>query len=148
MKRVILLIGLAAVILLAVMVGNTLRVPAPPPPPTQVGTGIRFDEAAAAERLAGAVRFPTVSYASGGPIDTAAFLGLHQYFANSFPLVHATLTRELVNGLSLLYTWKGTDSTLPSVVLMGHMDVVPVPAQNLPEWTQPPFSGAIADGFV
>ena len=31
---------------------------------------------------------------------------------------------------------------------MGHIDVVPVPEPNLPEWTHPPFSGAVADGFV
>jgi carboxypeptidase PM20D1 len=28
------------------------------------------------------------------------------------------------------------------------MDVVPVAAPNLPEWTQPPFSGAVVGGFV
>src|SRR4029077_14406866 len=38
--------------------------------------------------------------------------------------------------------------TLPPVVLMGHMDVVPVPEPNLPEWTHPPFSGAVAERFV
>ena len=148
MKRAILAIGLVVLTLVAVLVVRTLRVPPPPPASAEAGAGTKLDEAAAAERLAGAIRFPTVSYASGGPIDTAAFVGLHQYFVTSFPLVHTALTRELVNGLSLLYTWKGTDSTLPPVVLMGHMDVVPVPAPNLPEWTHPPFSGTVADGFV
>lgn len=149
MKRALaFLIGLGLLALIVVLVVRTLQVPAPPPASTMGGVGIKFDTAAAAERLAGAVRFPTVSYASGGAIDTAAFLGLHQYLADNFPLVHSTLAREPVNGLSLLYTWTGTDSTLPPVVLMGHMDVVPVPVPNLPDWTHPPFSGAVADGFV
>ncbi len=148
MKRFFATLGLGVVALAVVLVVRTLRIPAPASPAAPAGAGVAIDTAAAAERLAGAIRFPTVSYASGGPIDTAAFLGLHQYFVNSFPQVHATLTRELVNGLSLLYTWKGADSTLPPVVLMGHMDVVPVAAPNLPEWTHPPFSGAVADGFV
>jgi len=148
-KRVFAVIITMGVLALgAVLVIRTLKIPVPPSAPAQATAGIAFDTTAAAERLAGAIRFPTVSYASGAPIDTAAFLGLHQYLANNFPLVHATLTRELVNGLSLLYTWKGADSTLPPVVLMGHMDVVPVPAPNLPEWIQPPFSGAVAGGFV
>jgi carboxypeptidase PM20D1 len=147
-KKALLAIVLVVIVLAAVLVVRTLQVPAPERASAQAGTGITLDTAAAAERLAGAIRFATVSYASGGPIDTAAFLGLHQYLMTSFPLVHATLGRELVNGLSLLYTWKGADSTLPPVVLMGHMDVVPVPAPNLPEWTQPPFSGAIVNGFV
>lgn len=148
MKRALLALGLIVVILGAVLVVRTLRVPAPPAAATAAGAGITFDQAGAAERLAGAIRFPTVSYTSGGPIDTAAFLGLHQYLSASFPRVHATLTRELVGGLSLLYAWQGADSTQPPAVLMGHMDVVPVAAANLPEWTHPPFSGAVADGFV
>lgn len=141
-------LGVGILVLGAVLVVRTLLVPTPPPAVTETGARMAVDEVAAANRLAGAIRFPTVSYASGGPIDTAAFLGLHQYLMESFPLVHANLTRELVNGLSLLYTWRGADSTLPPVVLMGHLDVVPVPEPNLPEWKQPPFSGAVADGFV
>jgi carboxypeptidase PM20D1 len=147
-KRLFAVIGLGLLALAAVLVFRTLKVPAPAPAVTVADVGITLDTAAAAERLAGAIRFPTVSYASGQAIDTAAFLGLHHHIETSFPLVHANLTREVVNGLSLLYTWKGADSTLPAVVLMGHMDVVPVPAPNLPEWTHPPFSGAVADGFI
>src|SRR5690349_14015810 len=104
------------------MAVRAARVPAPPPPGTATAA-IAVDTAGAARRLAGAVRFPTVSYASGAPIDTAAFTGLHQYLETTFPGVHADLRRELVGGLSLLYTWPGVDSTLPPVVLMGHMDV-------------------------
>ena len=148
MKRLFLLIGLALLALATVLVVRTLRIPAAPPAVADTGARMAVDEVAAANRLAGAIRFPTVSYASGGPIDTSAFLGLHQYLLDSFPLVHANLSRELVNGLSLLYTWRGADSTLPPVVLMGHLDVVPVAESNLPEWKQPPFSGEVADGYV
>jgi carboxypeptidase PM20D1 len=147
-KKLFAALGLGLIALAVVLVIRTLQVPAPAPAGTQASAGIVLDTAAAAERLAGAIRFPTVSYASGGPIDTAAFLGLHQHLVSSFPLVHTALTREPVNGLSLLYTWRGVDSTLPPVVLMGHMDVVPVAAANLPDWIHPPFSGAVADGFV
>jgi carboxypeptidase PM20D1 len=31
---------------------------------------------------------------------------------------------------------------------MAHQDVVPVPAETEPDWTHPPFSGAIVDGHV
>lgn len=147
MKRIFLALGLALVALLAVMVVRTLRIPAPPLPPSAV-TVVAIDPSAGAERLGGAVRFPTVSYTSGGTIDTAAFLGFHEFLASSFPLVHSSLRRETISGLSLLYTWPGADSTLPAVVLMGHMDVVPVPETNLAEWTHAPFAGDVADGFV
>ena len=85
---------------------------------------------------------------SGGPIDTAAFIGFHAFLAKSFPRVHSALTLEKVSGLSLLYKWTGTDSSAAPIVLMGHMDVVPVPEANLKEWTHGPFSGDVADGYV
>ena len=107
-----------------------------------------IDSALAAQRLSGAVKFATISYASGAPIDTAAFLGFHDFLVRSFPRAHATLKRETVSKLSLLYTWPGSDSAEAPVVIMGHMDVVPVPEPNLKEWSHGPFSGDIADGYV
>jgi hypothetical protein len=137
-----LVVGLAAV-----LVARAAMLPAPDGP-APASDAVAVDTAVAAQRLAEAVRFATVSYASGAPIDTAAFLGFHDFLARAFPQAHATLTRERIGGLSLLYTWKGKDTTAAPVILMGHMDVVPVPEPNLTEWTHAPFSGAIADGYV
>ena len=142
MKKVLLVLLAGVAALLGVMVARTLAVPAPAEP-AAASKAVAVDEATAAARLSGAVKFATVSYASGAPIDTAAFLGFHDFLATSFPKVHATLKRETVAGLSLVYTWTGTDSTAAPVVLMGHMDVVPVPEPNLKDWTHAPFSGDV-----
>ena len=148
MKRLLAVVALLIVTLCAILVVNTMRVPAPPAAAAASADRVAIDSATAASRLAGAVRFKTVSYLSGDPIDTAAFKGLHEFFVKAFPKVHGTLKREVVGGLSLLYTWKGADPSRAPVVLMGHMDVVPVPAPNLKEWQHDPFSGDVADGFV
>ena len=148
MKRFLAVVCLLLIALFGVMAFRAWRVPSPTQSVVAASESIAVDTVAAAQRLAGAVKFPTVSLASGAPIDTAAFQGLHQHLATSFPRVHASLTREVIGGLSLLYTWKGADSTLAPVVLMGHMDVVPVPEPNLREWTHAPFSGDTAEGYV
>ncbi|MCC6316962.1 MAG: M20/M25/M40 family metallo-hydrolase [Gemmatimonadaceae bacterium] len=150
MKRVFAAIALVLAAVAGVMIVRTMGVvppavaesgvPALPPAP--------IDTAAAAAHLAGALKFATVSLSSGGPIDTAAFLGLHGYLATTYPRIHATLRRETVAGLSLVYTWSGADTTLAPAVIMGHLDVVPVPEVNRSEWTHAPFSGDISDGFV
>jgi len=101
----------------------------------------------AAERFAGALRFPTISMAEVAP-DTATFLGLHDYLTATYPRVHGTLSREVVSGLSLLYEWTGSDPSLKPMLLMGHLDVVPPIPGTEAEWTHPPFEGRIADGFV
>lgn len=147
MKKIALAFGVLLALLVAVMVIRAARLPAPVST-TAASGAVQIDTAVAVERLAAAVRFQTVSYSSGGPIDTAAFLGFHDFLRRSFPLAHSALTVETIGGLSLLYTWKGADSTAAPLVLMGHMDVVPVPEPNLAEWTHKPFSGDVADGFV
>jgi carboxypeptidase PM20D1 len=147
MKRLVLALVAAVLAVFGVMLARTLALPAAAAP-LAGGKLVAVNETVAAERLSGAVKFATVSFTSGGPIDTAAFTGFHEFLARAFPKVHATLTLEKVSGLSLLYKWTGTDSTAAPVVLMGHMDVVPVTESNLEEWKHGPFSGDVADGFV
>ncbi|HEX2080523.1 MAG TPA: M20 family peptidase [Longimicrobium sp.] len=104
--------------------------------------------AGAAERLAEAVRIPTISHEDPARFDAAAFTAFHELLRARFPRVHARLRRETVAGYSLLYTWPGADPGLPPLLLMGHMDVVPVEPGTEARWHQPPFAGAVADGFV
>jgi carboxypeptidase PM20D1 len=102
----------------------------------------------AAERLAAALRYRTVSGEDSSEPDALAFRGLHAHLQSSFPLVHAHLRREVVDAHSLLYTWAGSDPSLPPVLLSGHLDVVPVEPGREREWQRPPFSGHVRDGFV
>lgn len=68
--------------------------------------------------------------------------------ARSYPRVHAVLKRELVSNLSLLYAWTGSDPLLDPMMLLAHRDVVPIEPGTEAAWEHPPFSGAIADGYV
>ena len=90
----------------------------------------------------------TISWGEAERLDREAFLGLHALLERSFPRVHASLRREVVNEYSLLYTWPGTDPSQKPILLTDHFDVVPVVEETLGEWEHPPFDGAIADGFV
>jgi carboxypeptidase PM20D1 len=100
------------------------------------------------ERFTAALRFPTISPDDRAAFDGQPFLALHEYLRAAFPRVHAQLTREVVGGYSLLYTWSGSDPALDPMLLMGHLDVVPVERGTESDWTHPPFAGEVADGFV
>ena len=145
MKRLLLFIIFPALALAAVLVARTLgfrsrqAVVAPVPPEP-------LDSLALAQRLAGALRFKTVSYQDSAQFDAHEFEGLQRYLEDSFPKVHATLKRERVNGYGLLYEWTGTDSTLAPVMLLAHQDVVPIEPGTEGHWTEPPFGGRIAGG--
>ncbi|MFQ6019099.1 MAG: M20 family peptidase [Kiloniellaceae bacterium] len=147
-RKIILGIAGLVVILLVVLAVNTLRIGPPPLPEIPPAEDIAIDKDAAAKRLAQSVRFRTVSHGPNDPIAEEAFHGLRDFLARSFPRVHKTLKREIINDYSLLYTWEGNDPKLKPILLAAHLDVVPVEPGTEGKWTHPPFSGAIADGFV
>jgi carboxypeptidase PM20D1 len=146
-KRV--LLGLLALLALlaVVLVANTLRqgsrqvsVPALAP--------MAVDKTAVAESLAAAVRARTVSGLLDPTGTAAEFDKLHAHLLARYPLVHATLEREVVGDDSLLFTWRGSDAKAKPIVLMAHQDVVPVAPGTEPLWKKPPFDGVIEGGMV
>ncbi|KAI9351130.1 carboxypeptidase S [Zopfochytrium polystomum] len=111
-----------------------------------------------AEKLSGMVRIKTVSFddMKGQPVeeplpDDPRRLGLYElrsYLKSTWPTVHSKLSLDIINRYGLVYTWKGTDSSLKPVMFAAHQDTVPVPADTLSRWTYPPFEGVIADGRI
>ncbi|MGB8492004.1 MAG: M20 family peptidase [Bacteroidales bacterium] len=96
--------------------------------------------------LSEAVRFPTISYSAGSPIDTVAFTGFENFLSEAYPMVHSKLKKEVFSGFSLLYTWEGKNRNLKPVILTAHLDVVP--AGETGSWTNPPFSGVNDGAFI
>jgi carboxypeptidase PM20D1 len=147
MKKLSGVVVLGLVVLLVVVLVRATRLPS-----LQM-TGVEpvrveVDGRAAAERFAESLTFATISPQDPAERDSAAFLALHEFFEQTYPLVHEHLGRETVSELSLLYTWEGSDPDLEPIVLMGHLDVVPVIPGTEDDWTHPPFGGVIADGYV
>ena len=58
------------------------------------------------------------------------------------------MSREVVAGHTLIYTWKGSDPSLAPIVLMAHQDVVPVTPGAEADWKHPPLAGVIAEDAV
>ena len=100
------------------------------------------------ERFTTALTFPTISTQDSATFDPAPFTELHTWIEDAYPNVTRRLTREVVAKYSLLFTWTGSDTTLAPVLLMGHLDVVPVEAGTESRWKHPPFAGVVADSFV
>jgi carboxypeptidase PM20D1 len=97
----------------------------------------------AVEALQALVRIPTVSHPDEQ--DLAAFDALLTELEARFPLVHERLEVTRVHTHGLLLRWAGRSTERP-VVLMAHLDVVPV--EDPARWSHPPFSGAVVDGSI
>jgi carboxypeptidase PM20D1 len=146
MKKILLAVAAVLVLLVGVVAFRTARFRAAADPAPAAAAYV--PPPGAAERLAEALRIPTLSPQDAADFDGAAFAALHALLEARFPRVHAELGRERVGEHSLLYTWPGSDPSLPPLLLMAHLDVVPVEPGTEDGWTHPPFGGVVADGFV
>ncbi|MEZ5937302.1 MAG: M20/M25/M40 family metallo-hydrolase [Hyphomonadaceae bacterium] len=154
MKRLLTVLGVlvtAIVVLGAVMVWRTsnwgggdtdasFQLPDPP----------NIDPQIAAEALGQAIRFETVTYEDGDPKpgEDQAWLDLHAFLKDRYPLIHDVAPPELVAGHTLLFTWQGSDPSLQPIILMAHQDVVPVNPGTESDWEHGPFGGVVTDGYI
>src|SRR6266516_849079 len=121
------IIAAALVVLAAVVIVRTSRFhsrqlavePVPPLP---------LDTAAAAARLAGALRFRTVSYQDSTQVDAAEFRRFQDYLRTTFPKLHARLGRQVPGGLGLWRAGRRADTALSTTLLMAHTGAVWVEA--------------------
>ncbi len=147
MKRAVLVLITLLLILAAVVTVRALPLPSKPLASGGTAPPLMSDRAAALARFTRAIQFRTISFGDetpSGPVEHQAFVA---WLAEAYPRVHASLAREVIGG-SLLYVWKGTDPSLAPLLLMGHFDVVPIEPGTEAKWERPPFSGAVAGGFV
>ena len=104
------------------------------------------------ERLSGAVKVKTESFDDLGVVGEdprwEVFYNFHKYLLATFPLIHENLKVEKVNTHGLLYTWQGSDAALKPTLLMAHQDTVPVPAETIPAWDHPPWSGEFDGKYI
>ena len=86
------------------------------------------------------LQIPTVSRTDESEIQWQPFDDFLAALVRLYPRAHETLSCEVVDGHSLLYRWPGARGGEDPLVLMAHLDVVPVVDE---EWEHPPFAAEI-----
>lgn len=100
------------------------------------------------KNLSAALTYKTISDRDPEKMDFAEFERFHEFLKGAYPLIHEHLELEKVSYASLLYRWKGKDSTLNPIAMLAHQDVVPISKGTLDDWTHPPFSGVDDGEFI
>jgi carboxypeptidase PM20D1 len=103
------------------------------------------DRDRALAKLQALVRIPTVSHRDPALVDTHVFDEFLAELARQFPVLHERLELTRVDTHGLLFRWAGASDERP-VVLMAHLDVVPV--DDGAPWQHPPYGAEIHDGAV
>ncbi|MEM6276227.1 MAG: M20/M25/M40 family metallo-hydrolase [Pseudomonadota bacterium] len=141
-------LGVLLVTLIAVLFINyvTYRLPTAPESLPEVAL-VDVDADAVAARLSAALQFRTISDSDYSAVEYAEYDAFLEWLTRTYPAVHASMEREFINRTPI-YRWPGVDPSLPPVLFTGHYDVVPVPAETLPNWDVDPWAGEIRDGFI
>ncbi|MBI9109423.1 MAG: M20/M25/M40 family metallo-hydrolase [Spirochaetales bacterium] len=100
----------------------------------------------ASEKLSRLVQYKTISYNEEDRFDSDQFQGCARELEVLFPECHRVMQKETFGDYALLYKWEGKNQEIDPAVIIAHFDVVPIDDEN--EWTHPPFSGDISEGFI
>lgn len=104
-------------------------------------------------KLSGMIRIPSESYDELGPIGEDkrwdVFYQMEDYIKSNYPTVLQNVKLDHVNTHGLILTWEGSvpASEAKPILMLAHQDVVPVLAENLKDWTHPPYEG-LYDGEI
>jgi carboxypeptidase PM20D1 len=130
----------AAALFAAVLTGGLL-----PATADQADPALTVDVTTAAERLGKYLRMDTSTPPGIATDTTAPYIPfLIETYAKPLGLEY-----EIFWNRTLLLRWRTPEGNKEQpVVFLGHADVVPVAENELAQWAQPPFSGAVTDGYV
>lgn len=144
MKKVLLFLLLAVLLFICYLLWNTytftssqLQVEAIEASPVPEG---------AVDRMVKAISIRTVSFENESDFDSTQFQLFNEFLSESYPLVHEQLEHKVFNEYSHLYKWSGRNSTLKPIILMGHVDVVPI--ASLRKWTVHPFTEGMKNDTI
>ena len=146
LKTILRAVGIGLLCLAVVLTVRTMRYS---PTTTSAASPVKItvDAEMVSQNLSAAIQMQTISYDNSAKRDKKKFVDFVQWIGTTYPLMQQ-LELTPVNELTLLYRWKGKDSSKAAVLLSAHYDTVPVTPGTEKLWQHSPFSGAIADGFV
>ncbi len=148
MKRILLVVGAGALVLIAILVVRTGQIGVAPPASTQKPPLISVNAQQTAAHLAQAVQFRTISTQDPADFDPAPFIAFHHWLGETYPNFYARVQTEMVDSYSQMSVWPGSDASLAPIVFLAHQDVVPASEAADSGWQKPPFDGVIDNGFI
>lgn len=93
-----------------------------------------------------ALRLKTISFEDPAEFDSSQFHLFNTFLKDEYPLSDSLLNHRIFNEFSHLYEWRGSNTELKPIVLMGHIDVVPIASPD--KWSVEPFGAEIKDGKI
>lgn len=100
------------------------------------------------QNLSKAIQCKTISKDNPDDVNWEEFDKFHKFLEESYPLVHKTMSKEVISNASLVFIWKGQNPDLEPMALLSHQDVVPVTSGTEKDWVHDPFEGYNDGEFI
>jgi len=100
----------------------------------------------AVDRYVEAISIRTISFADEADFDSTQFKKFNTFLEDNYPLIHSKLEHKTFSEFSHLFSWTGTDSSLKPIVLMAHIDAVPIATPSA--WTVHPFTAGLVNDTI
>lgn len=146
LKKTLLAILIVAILFVAYLLINTLNFESKQISVEPV-TPVKIDKSAI-NNFAEALTIKTVSPENLADFDSIQFIKFNTFLKVTYPLSDSILEHKIFNSFSHLYKWQGSDASLKPIILMGHLDVVPVIEKNMSEWNTDPWGGKIINDTI
>ena len=145
-KKVLLLLLSIVLIFVIYLVFNTLNFKTKQLNPDLIA--VLKVNSSSKENFSKAIKIKTISPENKIDFDSIQFQHFSDFLKNTYPLADSLLEKKTFNSYSFLYKWMGSDLTLKPIVLMAHLDVVPVIQENRANWKHDPFGGEIINDTI
>jgi len=140
-------VGLLLLLLLAAAMLARTALHAPRAVEVRAAPALELDPRRVTQRLARAVRVPSVVTTEPDALERGRMARMADLVEESFPPLVAGLDYER-HEHCLVFRWRGSAPELAPILLLAHLDVVPVDPATEADWSFPPFGGDVAAGFV
>jgi len=144
-RKIFTLIGIAFLVMVAIVLFNTFN--AKPWPVYKEEPLLTLSDSAVLH-MSKAIQIRTVTLNDSMQIDTNQYIAFQHFLEKAYPLVHLHLKRTLVQQFNYVFEWKGLDTSIAPIILMGHYDVVPVEESAVNLWKAKPFGGEIKNNVI
>ncbi len=148
MKKILLFLLLAVIVLVAVLVVKTSSFKSKQIAPADGKRKELPVDESAVKHLSDAIKINTTSFDDTTIVNQLEFDSFFTFLKTEYAPVFQNLEDTIINQRSLLLKWKGKNETAKPVILYAHLDVVPIEETTKAKWTHEPFSGEVADGFI
>jgi len=100
----------------------------------------------AVDRFVEAISIRTISFEDEADFDSTQFKKFNEFLEGYYPLIHSELQHNIFSEFSHLYRWQGKDQNLKPIVLMAHIDAVPIATPAA--WSVHPFTAGLVNDTI